>query len=665
MDPFKQMLIIRCFRPDRIINATKNFIMWRLYDYFVQPPSLAFEKIYALSSERSPIVFVLSPGADPQSDLQKLGEGMGFVGPKFRFVSLGQGMGPVAAANIESGWQRGQWVILQNCHLLVSWLKTLEKILEGILKPHKDFRLWLTTMPIDDFPMGILQKSLKVVTEPPDGLKLNLKQTYTKMSDEDLTLCPHWACKPLLYVLAFFHAIVQDRRKFGKIGWNISNKLSVLYLQKSFDQGAVIPWDTLRYLIGEAMYGGRVTDNYDRRVLNTYLEDYMGDFLFDENVPFFFSKDGFEYTCPMEGDHADYMSHILALPIGQSPGVFGLHANAEINYFTNAAKEIWFGLLSMETGSGGGDGGMSKDEYIAKIANDVLKRIPDDDLKLVKDDVPTPNEVVLMQEMERMNALSVRMYASLKDLKRALKGEIGMSQQLDELGSSLFNGFLPTMWAKLAPQTEKPLGSWMDHYAKRFTQYDTWAKEGDPWVFWLSGLHIPESLLSSLVQTTCRRCGWALDKCTMYTEVTKYTETTQVTEPMLDGTYVEGMYIEGARWDLANGCLARQLPKVLVELMPLVKIVPVEANRLKLRNSLPMAGPGGKSLSGETTHHRSLTSYAHLPLGPVILPTPVYITQLRRNAMGVGLVFEANLHTEIHPSLWVLQSVACMLNDNS
>lgn len=65
-------------------------------------------------------------------------------------------------------------------------------------------------------------------------------------------------------------------------------------------------------------------------------------------------------------------------------GVFGLHANAEINYFTNAAKEIWFGLLAMETGSGGGDGGMSKDEYIAKIANDVLKRIPDDDLKFVK-----------------------------------------------------------------------------------------------------------------------------------------------------------------------------------------------------------------------------------------------------------------------------------------
>ena len=63
--------------------------------------------------------------------MQKLGENLGFVGTKFKFVSLGQGMGPHAAAMIETGYQRGHWVLLQNCHLLTSWLKSLEKILEG------------------------------------------------------------------------------------------------------------------------------------------------------------------------------------------------------------------------------------------------------------------------------------------------------------------------------------------------------------------------------------------------------------------------------------------------------------------------------------------------------------------------------------------------------
>jgi len=98
-----------------------------------------------------------------------------------------------------------------------------------------------------------------------------------------------------------------------------------------------------------------------------------------------------------------------------------------------------------------------------------MKKIPDQDLKFLKDDVPTPNEVVLLQEMERMTNLTNRIYSTLVDLKRAIKGEIGMSAQLDDLGNSLFNGFLPAAWSKLAPQTEKPLGSWMDHYTKRYS----------------------------------------------------------------------------------------------------------------------------------------------------------------------------------------------------
>ncbi|CAK0868225.1 unnamed protein product [Prorocentrum cordatum] len=118
-----------------------------------------------------------------------------------------------------------------------------------------------------------------------------------------------------MYVLAFFHAV--DRRKFGRIGWNVpydfnesdfkvSARLLNLYLQKSFDKKEAVPWETLRYLIGEAMYGGRVTDNYDRRVLTTYLEEYMGDFLFDENVKFYFSRSGFDYACPLEGNVSQY-----------------------------------------------------------------------------------------------------------------------------------------------------------------------------------------------------------------------------------------------------------------------------------------------------------------------------------------------------------------------
>jgi dynein heavy chain len=400
-------------------------------------------------------------------------------------------------------------------------------------------------------------------------------------------------------------------------------------MQKSHDSGEQIPWETIRYLIGEAMYGGRVTDAYDRRALVTYLEEYMGDFLYDENVQFFFSRAGFDYELHKDGNAASYAAQIVGLPLGQSPGVFGLHANAEINYFINASKENYEGLMAMQTGDSAESGALSRDDLIGNTATGVQKVIPSDELKFLKDSVPTPLEVVLIQEIERYEALIRRMVGNIKDLKRALKGEIGMSQSLDDLGTSLFNGALPSAWAMLAPATQKPLGSWVEHFLRRHKQYADWAAKGDPAVFWLSGLHVPESLMSAFVQASCRRRGWALDKSTLYTVVTKTDDVNQV-HHMLDGSYIQGIYLEGARWDIENGCLARQHPKQLIQVLPFVQIVPVEANRLKLRDELP---------------------------------TPVYVTQLRRNAMGVGLVFEANLTTKEHPSIWVLQGVACMLND--
>lgn len=78
-----------------------------------------------------------------------------------------------------------------------------------------------------------------------------------------------------------------------------------------------------------------------------------------------------------------------------------------------------------------------------------------------------------------------------------------MSSVLDELARALFNGQLPPQWRRLAPQTLKSLGSWMVHYQERFTQYRAWVDQGEPKVMWLSGLHIPESYLTALVQTTC------------------------------------------------------------------------------------------------------------------------------------------------------------------
>ena len=168
----------------------------------------------------------------------------------------------------------------------------------------------------------------------------------------------------------------------------------------------------------------------------------------------------------------------------------------------------------------------------------------------------SPSTVVLFQELERFNLLINKITMTIANLKKALNGEIGMNAELDDLSLSLFNGFLPQSWVRLAPQTQKQLGSWMNHFLKRFKQYTEWINK-EPAVMWISGLHIPQSYLTALVQTTCRIKKWALDKSTLYTIVTNIDNPDKIHDRPEDGCYITGMYIEGAAWDLEKSCLKR------------------------------------------------------------------------------------------------------------
>ncbi|XP_009299843.1 dynein axonemal heavy chain 10 [Danio rerio] len=648
LSPFQKLLLIRCFRLDRVYRAVSDYVTLTMGEKYVQPPVISFEAIFDQSSPNSPIVFILSPGSEPASDLMKLAKHSGFGVNRLKFLAMGQGQEKVAFQLLDTAVARGQWLMLQNCHLLVKWLRDLEKTLERITKPHPDFRLWLTTEPIKDFPIGILQKSLKVVTEPPNGLKLNMRATYFKISHDKLMNCAHPAFRSLVYVLAFFHAVVQERRKYGKIGWNVPydfNESDFLvcmeildtYLTKAQNQGdEIIPWGSLKYLIGEVMYGGRVIDSFDRRILTVYTDEYLGDFIFDTFQPFhFFHNADVDYKIPALGPKQVYVDEIESLPLANTAEVFGLHPNAEIGYYTQAARDMWTHLIELQPQTGDSGGGISRDEYISQVARDIQSKLPEVfDLDVIRKKLGleiSPTSVVLLQELERFNKLTVRMSRSLAELQRALAGEVGMSSELDEVARALFNGQIPVIWRKLAPDTLKSLGNWMIHFKRRHEQYSSWVNEGEPYVMWLSGLHIPESYLTALVQATCRKNGWPLDHSTLYTQVTQYSSEDQVKERPGQGCFVSGLYLEGADWDIDNGCLVRSKPRVLVSQLPILKIIPIEARRLKLQNTLR---------------------------------TPVYTTSMRRNAMGVGLVFEADLYTTKHISHWVLEGVCLCLNSD-
>uniref|UniRef100_A0A1A8GI94 Dynein, axonemal, heavy chain 10 n=1 Tax=Nothobranchius korthausae TaxID=1143690 RepID=A0A1A8GI94_9TELE len=648
LSAFQKLLLLRCFRVDRVIRAMTDYVIATMGERYVQPPVISLTAIQEQSTPSSPVVFILSPGSDPAGDLRKFTEELGFRGNKFRSLAMGQGQEKVALDWLETAAYHGQWLMLQNCHLQVKWLKELEKALEKIAKPNPNFRLWITTNPIKDFPVGILQKSLKVVTEPPNGLKLNMKATYSKIKNEALDSCQHPAFKSLVYVLSFFHAAVQERRKYGKIGWNVPcdftesdffvcMEILNTYLTKAHNQGETkVPWESLKYLIGEVMYGGRAIDSFDQRILNIYMDEYFGDFLFPtiRQSQFHFFRNGeVDYKIPSPGPKRVYVEEIENMPLVNTPEVMGLHSNAEIGYYTLAVKEMWTHLIDLQPQSGESGGNITRDEYISQVAKDIHSKLPHlFDLGVIRKKFGTdisPTTVVLLQELERFNKLVAQMQHSLVQLQRALAGEVGMSSELDEVARALFNGRIPAIWKKLAPETQKSLGNWMSHFKRRYEQYTHWVDKGEPKVIWLAGLHIPESYLTALVQAACRKNGWPLDRSTLYTKVTPFRSEVEVTDRPKEGCFASGLYLEGADWDMEKGCLMTSKTKALVVELPILKIIPTE------------------------THHLGLED---------TLRTPVYTTSIRRNEMGVGLVFEADLCTDMDISHWVLQGVCLSLN---
>ena len=219
---FQQLLLLKCLRPDALLSAVQSFVSIVLGKRFVEPVTFDINQCYEESVCHQPVIFMLASGADPISDLIRLSDAKGY-GRRFKHVSLGQKQGPIAEAIINEAIDNGSWVCLQNCHLAESWLPELERIVTGLnpLRTHPEFRLWLTSMPTEGFPVSVLQCGLKVTNEPPEGIRAKLLTCYSMVNRDwfETSAYPR-AFKKLFFGLAMFHAITQERRRFGPLGFN-------------------------------------------------------------------------------------------------------------------------------------------------------------------------------------------------------------------------------------------------------------------------------------------------------------------------------------------------------------------------------------------------------------------------------------------------------------
>ncbi|ORC87581.1 dynein heavy chain [Trypanosoma theileri] len=661
LSPFQRLLLLKVCREDLTSYGLSLVCAHYLGKAFTESPPFDLEACFADSTPTAPIIFVLTPGSDPTVLFTEFADRKGFGDRKFT-LSLGQDQGPKAEEMIKQASKEGMWVYLQNCHVYESWMPSLERCLEVLQSSpnvHDDFRLWLTTMPTRSFPVLLLQSGIKVVKEPPKGLKANIRDSFS------LEVTPAlWNSRTenptpwrrLLCSLTYFHAVIQERRKFGPLGWNIpyewnqsdfSASLNSLAAYIPEDSDTPMPWNALRYMVGVINYGGRVTDFLDTRALINILQAF-----FNEDVikpaQFNLTEDGV-YCIPEDVDSLDTVKEYLAnLPPFESPELFGLHANADIAYNRTTARGQLATMLSVQPRSIG-VAGKSSEEKVLDIVDEFERRLPHlidktqaspETYQITEDGSMISLGTVASQEIDVFNSILRKLEQTLQQLRRGIKGEVVMSAKLEAMFDACLLGHVPQIWHDGGYLSRKPLASWFQDTLQRVEFFRDWNDNGLPSSFWISGFFFPQGFLTGVLQAHSREHKIPIDDIRFNTNVTRYELVDDIVTVPTSGVLIHGLFLEGARFDMKTMALEESHPRELYTTMPVIHLDPV---RLKDRTYT------------EKTYE-----------------CPVYKTSARAGALsttGLSTNFVVSLDLTSSetstPDHWIRRGVAllCMLDD--
>ena len=677
---FSRLLLIRALRPDRATAALDRFIRLALGDRFMTQEPFKLDVTFPNSTYQTPLFFVLFPGVDPGEEIEALGTKLGFTETKGNFVSISMGQGQ--EKNGENVLDRftleGGWAFLQNVHLMQAWLPILERKLEiASEQGHVDFRCFVTAEPpgLPDqmlIPEGIMQSAIKVACEPPTDVKSLFRGAWSLFSQAnfDKSTKPI-AFKPMLFTLAFFHSLCLGRRKFGMQGfsrayaWNNGDlQVCGMILHNYIEANAETPWADVRYLFGEVMYGGHITDPWDRRITATYLDVLLNPDLVDEKSGFELSP-GFKPL--VEGEHADYRQYIEERSPPEAPVIFGMHPNAEISLLNALADGLFFSILTVGGGGGGGSGGVSKEDKVAEIQVNLLEGLREDfnmvEIRTRIKEKGSPYVVFVTQELERMNKILGMMRQNLSELALGLSGALNISDAMDKLITCLFMNQVPPSWLKTCGQigptgtyNRKNMSNWFEDLRLRWVQLEEWSAptkpmEDLPPSVWLPGCFNPMGFVTASLQVTARINEYSLDQMRVHIEVTDVYDIATVESQPEAGAQIHGLFMENARWSceeptipdeleaaaglpasMALGAIVDSRPKELYPIMPMIHLT---------------ARTVDKAFDCLNVMKKAVGRYI----------CPFYTTTVR----GPTFVFAGPLRTSVDANKWILSGAALVM----
>ncbi|KAJ1621951.1 hypothetical protein T492DRAFT_1149371 [Pavlovales sp. CCMP2436] len=575
-------------------------------------------------------------------------------------------------------------------------------------KARTRFRLWVCAEQVAELPHALLRRGLRLVAEPPVGLRAGLRAALSAVVGEetlDEVSHPHW--QPVVLGLCFAHAALRERHAFGSAGWSAPYewthadlRAALAFARASLHAEASAPgvrrsapavnWHALQYVALDVHHGGRVTDAHDARVVGAYARQWLGPALAQPGFAF---APG--YPLPDATDLAGARAAFEAMPATDEPSAFGLHAHADLVARAQAADRALEALASIHLAAGGasptvlalgGSSAMSEVSTILVPINEMLARQPtmlfshaerQNTLRALGG--PRPLNLALLVEIELLERLLSHLRLSVRQVQLALELGTELPAGGAEMLRSLALAQVPAEWAAVARHVGgSSLGPWLSSVLLRAEQMTPIAKGHKPVSFLLAALGQPQGFLAAAVQDAVRkhaREGWTLDAAHMATRVMPFDrEDAQARKQLEEGVYIHGLHLDGCRWDRAQSKVAEQQHRFLASTLPIVYVTAARLDELARTPSqlaherLPSPPalhdrerPGSRAerpgSSVSRAEERSEVQSSASPVQPAAWACPCYKSPRRGAA---HFVFDVDLRTDEPPDRWLLRA-ACIL----
>jgi dynein heavy chain 2 len=559
LDKFAELLLVQAMRPDRLASAMSSFVCGELGVESIAPAPLSMHRVCEEASAASPVLFIVTPGSDPSQELEEHASSRGKG--RYHQLAMGQGQAEEALRLLHECAKSGDWLCLKNLHLVVSWLPNLEKEIY-VLDAHREFRLFFTSEAHDKFPSSLLEGCLKVTYEAPPGLKRNVQRTYEAWSPTYISDGTPLRAK-LLFLLAWFHAVVQERRAYVPQGWSKFYEFSFADLRSGADiidqacqHGSNPQWSQLHGLLERAIYGGRVDSAYDIVVLRTYLRQFFSGEMTGGGGVRVRSLPGTDAQLPQTANHRDFVALLRTLDDGNSPSLFSLPVNVDRTVQIRHSEHVIASLRLMATAAGTA---LGFDRVAWSVALAPLLRAWDRlmegnpglrDLQRpahahISGTQLSPVDAFVELERARGQRLLEEVDDTLAALGKTLGGQTPLTPKSFAAGALLMQGAVPGSWDKLWEGPEEPVGYCKAVVARMLAvnalceRCQSGALLSKPVT--LDDFFHPETFLNALRQQSARESGVAIDNLVLVTSWDL--------NSMKTGVVVEGLRIQGAVFD--------------------------------------------------------------------------------------------------------------------